>query len=281
MSIFYVLSKASDEAIASEISKGGLSDLACHYLSKAGVNAIRRLRKAANNRIVKACGAVVVNRPDGLQESDVCTKAGIFEVKKIRDEFFAFINECTDPKAYTVLLRGASKVHLNGVERNLLDAMSMARNIIKIPKLVPGGAATGLTASATLKQKSSYVEGIELNANGKLDCPCKIKAGYPHQIVSIVAAQNLSSSQIKQSESKYTENNNSDASSVKSPINGPSEHLKTAVSPKNESIIVIDTSKFLNEEDFEGKDETSSSNQVQIEDENWETRFPNTDAGIW
>ena len=42
-----------------------------------------------------------------------------------------------------------------------------------------------------------------------------------------------------QSESKYTENNNSDASSVKSPINEPSEHLKAAASPKNESITVI------------------------------------------
>ncbi|XVE98875.1 hypothetical protein REPUB_Repub03eG0146700 [Reevesia pubescens] len=41
------------------------------------------------------------------------------------------------------------------------DAMSVARNIIKNPKLVPGGGATELTVSATLKQKSSSVEGIE------------------------------------------------------------------------------------------------------------------------
>lgn len=39
--------------------------------------------------------------------------------------------------------------------------MSEARNIIKIPKLVPGGGATELTVSATLKQKSSSIEGIE------------------------------------------------------------------------------------------------------------------------
>ncbi|KAL6313871.1 hypothetical protein AAG906_010290 [Vitis piasezkii] len=123
------------------ITERGLSDLACRYSSKAGVNAIRRLRKAANNRVAKACGAVVVNRPDGLQESDVL--GWNFEVEKIRDEFFAFINECTDPKTYTVLLRGASEVHLNEVERNLLDAMSVARNIIKIPKLVPGGVLQG------------------------------------------------------------------------------------------------------------------------------------------
>jgi len=39
--------------------------------------------------------------------------------------------------------------------------MSVARNIIKNPKLVPGGGATELTVSATLKQKSSSVQGIE------------------------------------------------------------------------------------------------------------------------
>ncbi|PPD91973.1 hypothetical protein GOBAR_DD11090 [Gossypium barbadense] len=143
------------------VTEKGLSDLACHYLSKAGVSAIRRVRKTDNNRIAKASGAVIVNRPDELQESDVGTGAGLFEVKKIGDEFFAFIVDCRDPKACTVLLRGASKDLLNEVERNLQDAMSVARNIIKNPKLVPGGGATELTVSATLKQKSSSVEGIE------------------------------------------------------------------------------------------------------------------------
>lgn len=143
------------------VTEKGLSDLACHYLSKAGVSAIRRVRKTDNNRIAKASGAVIVNRPDELQESDVGTGAGLFEVKKIGDEFFAFIVDCKDPKACTVLLRGASKDLLNEVERNLQDALSVARNIIKNPKLVPGGGATELTVSATLKQKSSSVEGIE------------------------------------------------------------------------------------------------------------------------
>ncbi|XP_031491387.1 T-complex protein 1 subunit gamma [Nymphaea colorata] len=143
------------------ITEKGLSDLACHFLSKAGVSAIRRLRKTDNNRIAKATGAVIVNRPDELQESDVGTGAGLFEVKKIGDEFFSFIVECKDPKACTVLLRGPSKDFLNEVERNLQDAMSVARNIIKNPKLVPGGGASELTVSATLKQKSSSIEGIE------------------------------------------------------------------------------------------------------------------------
>lgn len=101
------------------VTEKGLSDLACHYLSKSGVSAIRRLRKTDNNRIAKASGAVIVNRPDELKESDVGTGAGLFEVKKIGDEYFAFIVDCKEPKACTVLLRGPSKDLLNEVERNL------------------------------------------------------------------------------------------------------------------------------------------------------------------
>ena len=101
------------------ITEKGLSDLASHYLSKAGVSAIRRLRKTDNNRIARACGATIVYRPEELQESDVGTSCGLFEVKKIGDEYFTFIVECKDPKACTVLLRGPSKDLLNEVERNL------------------------------------------------------------------------------------------------------------------------------------------------------------------
>ena len=49
--------------------------------------------------------------------------------------------ECEDPKACTILLRGASKDVLNEVERNLQDAMNVTRNVLLEPKLVPGGGA--------------------------------------------------------------------------------------------------------------------------------------------
>ncbi|CAK9199750.1 unnamed protein product [Sphagnum troendelagicum] len=143
------------------ITEKGLSDLAAHYLSKAGISAIRRVRKTDNNRIARACGATIVNRPEGLQESDVGTGAGLFEVQKIGDEYFTFIVDCEDPKACTVLLRGASKDLLNEVERNLQDAMGVARNVMKDAKLVPGGGASEMAVAAALKEKSSSIEGIE------------------------------------------------------------------------------------------------------------------------
>ncbi|KXZ47618.1 hypothetical protein GPECTOR_34g777 [Gonium pectorale] len=143
------------------ITEKGLSDLAAHYLTKAGVSAIRRLRKTDNNRIARACGATIVNRTDEIRDSDIGTGAGLFEVVKIGDEFYTFIVDCAAPKACTVLLRGATKDILNEVERNLTDAMGVARNISLDPRLVPGGGACEMAVSRGLTDRAALVEGVE------------------------------------------------------------------------------------------------------------------------
>lgn len=47
---------------------------------------IRRVRKSDNNRIARATGATIINRPEEVLESDVGTGCHLFEVKKIGDE---------------------------------------------------------------------------------------------------------------------------------------------------------------------------------------------------
>ncbi|GCC18624.1 hypothetical protein chiPu_0018004 [Chiloscyllium punctatum] len=139
----------------------GISDLALHYLMKANVTAIRRIRKSDSNRIARACGARVVSRTDELRDEDIGTGAGLFEVKKIGDEYFAFITECKEPKACTILLRGASKEILAEVERNLQDAMQVTRNILLDPHLVPGGGAVEMAIAHALTEKSKTMTGVE------------------------------------------------------------------------------------------------------------------------
>jgi len=143
------------------MTEKGVSDLAQHYLVKAGITCIRRLRKSDNNRIARACGAVIANRTEELKEDDVGTGAGLFEIKKIGDEYFTFITECKNPKACTILLRGPSKDIINEVERNLQDALQVARNIAVEPKLVAGGGAIEMAVSQILQQKAKSVSGVK------------------------------------------------------------------------------------------------------------------------
>ncbi|CAK6983091.1 T-complex protein 1 subunit gamma [Scomber scombrus] len=139
----------------------GISDLAQHYLVKANITAIRRVRKTDNNRIARACGARIASRTDELREEDVGTGCGLFEVKKIGDEYFTFVTECKDPKACTILLRGASKEILAEVERNLQDAMQVCRNVLLEPFLLPGGGATEMAVSKRLTERSRSITGVE------------------------------------------------------------------------------------------------------------------------
>jgi len=147
----------------------GVSDLAQHFLLKAGITAIRRLKKTDNDRLAKASGAIIVNDPEELREEDVGTGAGLFEVKKIGDEYFIFVTGTdftkggkvfTNAKACTILLRGASKDVLNEVERNIRDATHVVRNIIQDPRLVPGGGAVEMALAQILNEKSKSIQGV-------------------------------------------------------------------------------------------------------------------------
>ncbi|KAF1787947.1 GroEL-like equatorial domain [Phytophthora cactorum] len=143
------------------ITEKGVSDLAQHYFVKAGITAFRRLRKTDNNRVARATGATIVSRADEIQESDIGTKCGLFEVRKLGDEYFAFFEECKDPGACSILLRGGSKDVLNEIERNLQDAMQVARNVVFEPLLLPGGGATEMRLAHELKKRADEIEGVE------------------------------------------------------------------------------------------------------------------------
>jgi T-complex protein 1 subunit gamma len=142
------------------ITEKGVSDLAQHFLVRANITALRRVRKTDNNRIARAVGASIVNRVADLQPSDVGTGCGLFEISKIGDEYFTFLTKCSNPKACTILLRGPSKDILNEIDRNLADAMGVARNVVWNPRLCPGGGATEMAVAYGLARRARSVKGV-------------------------------------------------------------------------------------------------------------------------
>ncbi|CAI2364261.1 unnamed protein product [Moneuplotes crassus] len=144
------------------ITEKGISDFCQHFLMKGNnITMIRRIRKTDNNRLARVCGATIAHRPEELQEEDVGTLSGLFEVKKIGDDYFTFVTESKNPEACSILLRGASKDVLNEIERNLQDAMQVARSVIINPKLVPGGGALEMELASRLIEHSKEVEGLQ------------------------------------------------------------------------------------------------------------------------
>ncbi|KAJ1776231.1 T-complex protein 1 subunit gamma [Coemansia sp. RSA 1824] len=144
------------------VTEKGVSDLAQHFLVKNNITALRRMRKTDNNRIARATGARIVTSVDELKEQDVGTDCGLFSVDKIGDEYFTFLTQCRNPKACTILLRGPGKDTLNEIDRNLQDAMCVARNVLFSPYLCPGGGATEMALAVQLGQRArSSIDGVE------------------------------------------------------------------------------------------------------------------------
>lgn len=173
------------------ITEKGVSDLAQHYFQKANITAFRRLRKTDNNRVARACGATIVSRTDEIQESDIGTKCGVFEMKKIGDEYFAFFEKCQDPEACSIILRGGSKDVLNEIERNLQDALQVVRNIVYEPKLLPGGGATEMAIAVGLRRHAQ--QNLK---NGKLKKPF-MAVGDAMEVIPRTLAQNCGVSVIR------------------------------------------------------------------------------------
>ena len=74
------IKKTCDEITAFKpewvITEKGVSDLAQHFINKADIMAVRRLRKSNNLRVARACGATIVNKTDELTEEDLRNGAG-------------------------------------------------------------------------------------------------------------------------------------------------------------------------------------------------------------
>lgn len=132
------------------VTEKGISDVAAHFLAAAGISAVRRTKKSDNNRISRATGATIVNDTADLKEEDVGTGCGLFEIRKIGDEYYTFFDQCKSPKACTIILRGANKDVLNEIERNFHDAMNVTRNVMLEPRLTPGGGAVEMALSRAL-----------------------------------------------------------------------------------------------------------------------------------
>uniref|UniRef100_A0AC35TQ11 T-complex protein 1 subunit gamma n=1 Tax=Rhabditophanes sp. KR3021 TaxID=114890 RepID=A0AC35TQ11_9BILA len=152
-----------DEIIALKpdlvITEKGISDLAQHYLVKAGISALRRFKKTDNNRLARCTGAVIAHDTKDLGEENVGTMCDLFEIKKIGDEYFAYIIS-ERATVSTILLRGPSKDIINEVERNLHDAIYVVRNILLLPKIVPGGGAYEMGLGSVLRSTHASTKGL-------------------------------------------------------------------------------------------------------------------------
>jgi thermosome len=141
-------------------SQKGIDDLAQHYLSKAGVMAVRRVKKSDIEKLSKATGAKVVTNIEDLSADDL-GDAGLVSEKKISGEEMIFVEDCKEPKAVTLLVRGSTGHVVSEIERAIDDAIGVVAATVEDGKVVAGGGAPEIEIAKRLKDYADAISGRE------------------------------------------------------------------------------------------------------------------------
>ncbi|HEX9846567.1 MAG TPA: thermosome subunit beta [Candidatus Nitrosotenuis sp.] len=138
----------------------GIDDIVQHYLSKANILAVRRIKESDMSKLAKATGARIVGNVNDLSEKDLGLAQNV-EEKQIENDNWVFVEGCKNPKAVTVLIRGGSQRVIDEAERSIHDALMVVKDVVERPLMLVGGGAPEAYVAVKLRTWSQSLSGRE------------------------------------------------------------------------------------------------------------------------
>jgi thermosome len=138
----------------------GIDDAAQHFMAKAGILAARRVKKSDMEALARATGASIVNNLNDLSKNDLGF-AGRVEERKIAGDQMIFVEECQQPKAVTILIRGGTEHVVDEVQRAMEDAIKGIAAALELGKIVAGGGAAEIEVARELRKYAESFKGRE------------------------------------------------------------------------------------------------------------------------
>ncbi|MEM1891423.1 MAG: thermosome subunit beta [Nitrososphaerota archaeon] len=148
------------------ICQKGIDDLAQYFLAKAGILAVRRVKKSDMDKLAKATNGRVISRIDDLTPEDL-GRAALVEERRVGEDKMVFIEGCENPKSISILIRGGTQRIVDEAERSLKDAINVVKDVIVEGKVVAGGGAPEIELAMRLRDYANTLAGKEQLAVNK------------------------------------------------------------------------------------------------------------------
>lgn len=142
------------------ICQKGIDDIAQHFLAKNGIYAVRRAKKSDMQALAKATKAVICTDIKELTQKDLGS-AGLIKEELVNDEPLTVITQCTNPKAVSLLIRGATNHVIEEAKRALEDALGDLLAILRQRAITPGAGATEMHLATSLHEYAKTLTGKE------------------------------------------------------------------------------------------------------------------------
>jgi thermosome len=138
----------------------GIDDVALHFLAKGGIFAVKSVSSSDMEKLARATGGKILASVKDLTAAAL-GKAKKVEEVKIGDDKLIYVRECKNPKAVTIVIRGASSHVIDEAERSLHDGLCVVRNAVEDAKIVAGGGAPEAEVAKNLRNFAVKVGGRE------------------------------------------------------------------------------------------------------------------------
>ena len=155
-----LVAKIVDSGVDVLFCQKGIDDMAEHYLRKEGIVAYKRVKKSDMERIEKATGAKLVTDIEDLTP-DKLGFAGHLYVDKIFDHELTFVEECKNPKASSIVLRGSTRYVTEQISRAIDDALGVVAATIEEGKVLIDAGACEIDLVKQLRDYGESVSGRE------------------------------------------------------------------------------------------------------------------------
>ncbi len=142
------------------ISQKGIDDVVLHYLSKAGIYAVKQVKESDMQKLSRATGGKVVAGWKELSAKDLGS-AGQVEERQVGDSHMTFVTGCEGARSVSILIRGGTEHVTQEVERALNDALKVVASTIEDGVICPGGGATEMELAVRLRKFAPTVGGRE------------------------------------------------------------------------------------------------------------------------
>ncbi|UEC42090.1 MAG: Thermosome subunit beta [Methanothrix sp.] len=138
----------------------GIDDLAQHFLAKAGIYTVRRVKKSDMEKLARATGGRVITSIHDIDKADL-GRAGVVEERKVSDEKMTFVEDCENPKSVSIILRGGTEHVVDELRRAMEDGLRVVGVVLEDKLLVPGGGSPEVDLAIRLRAYASTVGGRE------------------------------------------------------------------------------------------------------------------------
>jgi archaeal chaperonin len=142
------------------ICQKGIDDIAQHFLAKANILAVRRVKESDMTKLARATTARIVSNLEDLTSKDLGS-ADLVEERKVETDKWVFIEGCKHPKAVTILIRGGSQRVVDEAERSIHDALMVSKDVLEKPMIVAGGGSPESYTAGKLREWSNTLSGRE------------------------------------------------------------------------------------------------------------------------